>query len=502
MSIASLKRLEGLELLTTDQMYTADAAAVDAGVPSLALMEAAGTHVAREIRSRWTRCRTAVLCGPGNNGGDGFVVARLLRQAGWPVRLGLLGKVSDLKGDAAVNAARWQAAGGKVMPLGEEMADWAELAVDALFGAGLGRPLDGVGRAVLDFIARNKVPCVAIDLPSGIDGDTGGVLGTEKGLFAPQSALTVTFCRPKPAHVLLPGRDLCGEIVVSDIGIPSNVIKGINPRVVVNGPGLWSLPRIGATDHKYSRGHAVIFGSERMCGAARLAAAAARHSGAGLVTVAAPQAVKDIYLSDAPGLMFHPLDEDGAADVLFDQRRNAVLIGPGYGISGETRQLVPEILSSGRTTVLDAGALTSFASEPDTLCEAIKSAPNEVVLTPHVGEFNRLFPDTAPSEDRLTRARAAATKSGAVIVYKGSDTVIAHPNGAARISVNAPPWLATAGSGDVLAGLITGLTAQGVSAFDAASAGVWLQGEAAQLAGPGLLAEDLLQAIADVLPSN
>lgn len=490
--------LEGLTLLTTEQMYTADALAVQAGVTSLALMEAAGTHAARHIRARWSRRRTAVLCGPGNNGGDGFVIARLLRKAGWAVRVGLLGEESKLTGDAAVNAEHWRAVGGKIEPLSETLAEWADLGVDALFGAGLARPVDGLARAALASFEAQKVPLVAIDLPSGIDGNTGQVVGGDEG-YAACCSLTVTFFRPKPAHVLLPGRDRCGEVEVVDIGIPVGVLSSIAADTSVNGPELWSLPRLGSESHKYSRGHAVVFGSERMCGAARLASAAARHMGAGLVTVAAPKAARDIYLSDAPGLMFHPLDEDGAADVLFDRRRNAVLIGPGYGITAETRRVVSDILEAGRLTVLDAGALTSFASEPNTLFEAIKSSPGDVVITPHSGEFERLFADVAPGADRLTRARAAADRSGAVVVFKGSDTVIAHPSGHASVSVNAPPWLATAGSGDVLAGLITGAGAQGLSAFEAACAGVRIQGEAAHRAGAGLLAEDLLRCISEAL---
>lgn len=492
-------QIAGLEVLTTEQMYAADAGAVSAGVSSLALMEAAGTHVAREIRTRWPRKRTLVLCGPGNNGGDGFVIARLLRKAGWPVRVCLLGDASALKGDAAANAARWQAVGGKIEALSAELADWSELTVDALFGSGLTRPVDGPARALLEAVENRGLPTVAVDLPSGVSGNTGAVVGGDTG-FALTSDLTVTFFRPKPAHVMLPGRDLCGETVVVDIGIPDAVLETIQPTTATNSPALWTLPIVGSASHKYSRGHAVVFGSERMCGAARLAAAAARHVGAGLVTVAAPKAARDIYLSDAPGLMFHPLDGDGAADVLFDPRRNAVLIGPGYGITAETRRVVSDILRAGRTTVLDAGALTSFASEPQTLVQAIQKASGDVVLTPHLGEFEHLFADVAPGQDRLTRARAAAALSGAVVVFKGSDTVIADPEGRARISINAPPWLATAGSGDVLAGLVVGLAAQGLNAFDAASAGVWLQGEVGQKAGAGLLAEDLLASIAAVLP--
>lgn len=480
--------IQGQEVLTTAQMYRADAAAVAAGVPSLSLMEAAGYQVAREIRARWPRQRVAVLCGPGNNGGDGFVVARLLRKAGWPVRVGLLGDAQALKGDAAVNAARWHSVAGSIETLSADLVGWAGLAVDALFGAGLTRPLDGLALETVETLRKSAVPCVSIDVPSGIDGDTGRVLGGDDGI-APASLLTVTFFRPKPAHALLPGRDMCGDLVVADIGIPEAVLDSINPQAVINGPGVWSLPTRGAADHKYTRGHAVVFGSETMSGAACLAASAARRAGAGLVTAIAPAAARSVYLSHAPGLMF---EGDGTAQTaLADPRRNAVLVGPGYGIGPETCGQVTSVLAQGRATVVDADGLTSFSSRPEELFSAIQAATGDVVLTPHEGEFGSLF-GKLDDKDKLSRARDAAKTSGAVVVLKGSDTVIAAPDGRVAMSVNAPPWLATAGSGDVLSGLICGLLAQGMPAWEAACAGVWLHGEAGLLAGQGLIAEDLL----------
>jgi hydroxyethylthiazole kinase-like uncharacterized protein yjeF len=489
-------------VLTVEQMYAADAAAMTFGVPSLALMEAAGTHVARVIRGRWNKGRVVVLCGPGNNGGDGFVAARLLRQAGWPVRLGLLGDVSALKGDAATNATRWASCGGKTEPLCTELVDWADLALDALFGAGLSRALDGPARDVVGAVNAAALPCVAVDMPSGVSGDTGAVVGAVgQGGIAIDADVTVTFFRRKPGHVVLPGRDLCGAVELCDIGIPAAVLDDIKPGIEVNRPsesgGTWRIRQPASGDHKYARGHAVIFGSERMSGAARLAAAAARRIGAGLVTVAAPKIVRPIYLGDAPGLMFHVTDEDGTADVLFDPRRNAVAIGPGYGVGQTTRERVLEVLAAGRATVLDADALSSFKGHADTLFAAIEQCPGGAVLTPHVGEFERLFGSDG-GDDRVTRALKAAAISGAVIVLKGSDTVIASPAGVASVSDNAPPGLATAGSGDVLTGLITGLLAQGLSPWDAARAGVWVHGAAAG-DGIGLIAEDLIAAIPDVL---
>ncbi|NKB45562.1 MAG: NAD(P)H-hydrate dehydratase [Alphaproteobacteria bacterium] len=487
--------IQGQEVLTTAQMYAADAAAGAAGVSSLSLMEIAGFKVANEIRARWSRQRVAVLCGPGNNGGDGFVVARLLRKAGWPVRLGLLGDVATLKGDAAINAGRWVSGGGKVEELTAELALWGGLAVDALFGAGLSRPLDGIALEVVSALKRHQTPCVAIDMPSGVSGDTGRIIGENLEAWV-QSALTVTFFRPKPGHLLQPGRLMCGDLVVADIGIPAAVLDEIRPALVVNGPGPWALPEaFGPLTRKYHRGLSVIYGSADMSGAARLAAAAARRVGAGLVKVCAPEVARPIYMSNAPGLMF-----EAARDPLElpDQRATAVLLGPGFGVGADTRQKVLSLLEADRATVLDADALTSFANEPESLFSAIENCQADVVLTPHSGEFSTLF-GSAAGRDKLKVTQAAAAASGAVVVFKGSDTVIAAPEGMAAISVNAPPWLATAGSGDVLAGLICGLLAQGMLGWPAACAGVWLHGEAAQTVGQGLIAEDLVDAIPEIL---
>lgn len=487
--------IQGHSVLTTAQMYRADQAAEQCGIPSLSLMEAAGFQVDRAIRQRWPRCRTVVLCGPGNNGGDGFVIARLLRKAGWPVRLGLLGDASTLLGDAAVNAERWQAIGGKIEGLTEDLSDWGRLVVDALFGAGLSRPLDGAAATVIKALRQSQTPCIAVDIPSGVSGDTGAVVGGMEAA-ALSCALTVTFFRPKPGHIMLPGRDLCGELVVADIGIPGHVLGDLKPDIVVNGPGPWRLPEpLGSEDHKYKRGLALVYGSVKMSGAASLASASARRVGAGLVKVCAPKEARPLYLEEAPGLMFEAITD---SRFLADQRASSVLIGPGFGVGEGTMASVVGLLSGGRSIVLDADALTSFSEEAETLFSAIKSSGQDVVLTPHEGEFARLFGKNE-EVDKLTRARTAAKKSGAVVVFKGSDTVIAAPDDRAAMSVNAPPWLATAGSGDVLAGLICGLLAQGLTAWEAGCAGVWLHGEAAQQLGPGLIAEDLVDAIPEVL---
>ncbi|MFN3075539.1 MAG: NAD(P)H-hydrate dehydratase [Alphaproteobacteria bacterium] len=482
-----MRSSSGLELLSVEEMYRADRAAMDGGVPGPALMAAAGWAVARAVRRRFRPRPVAVLCGPGNNGGDGFVVARELSRAGWPVRLALFGSVETLTGDARWAASRWS---GPVLPMSESVLDGCGLVVDALFGAGLGRPLAGAAAVVVEALSRRDLPCIAIDVPSGVHGDTGEIL---EGL-AVRAQVTVTFFRRKPGHLLLPGRDRCGEVVVADIGIPKTVLDEIAPRTFANAPGPWTLPTPWAEGHKYSRGHAVVVGGGSMTGAARLAAEAARRIGAGLVTLAVPPEAVAIC-SIQPGNIVHPTpDAEALNTLLADRRKNAVLVGPGCGLGEATRQRVKMALGSGRGCVLDADALTSFRDDPETL---LNSIVGPCVLTPHDGEFQAVFGDIDGS--RLERAREAARRSGAVVLLKGSDTVIAAPDGMAAINGNAPPDLATAGSGDVLAGLVIGLMAQGMAPFSAACAAAWLHGEVGRHVGPGLIAEDLAPALGPVL---
>ena len=466
-------------LLTVAEMYRADQAAAAGGVPSLELMEAAGSAIAREIRARWTPRPTVVLCGPGNNGGDGFVVARLLASRGWPIRVGLLGSRAALKGDAAVNAARWT---GGVRPIEPALFERDPLVVDALFGAGLTRALDGVAAEAVEIINGRGLDCVAVDVPSGVAGDSGAVLGV-----APQCRLTVTFFRPKPGHWLLPGRALCGRLAVADIGIPASVLADIGPSAFINTPLLWRerfpWPTLGG--NKYSRGHAVILGGT-MTGAARLAADGARRIGAGLVTIVAPPDSAAIFAGGAPGtIIVSVADQNAFHAYIDDPRRNAVLIGPGAGVTVETRERVLATLASNKACVLDADALSVFADDPQPFYRALN--PN-CVLTPHEGEFSRIF---RLEGDKLTRTRAAAAEAGAVVLLKGADTVIAAPDGRIAININAPPDLATAGSGDVLAGMILGLLAARMEPFEAACAASWIHGSAAAAHGPGLIAEDL-----------
>lgn len=474
-----------LALLTTAQMYAADRAAMAGGAPGLDLMEAAGRAVAGAIRRRWSPRPVLVLAGPGNNGGDGYVAARLLAEAGWPVSVAALVPPQTLKGDAAIMAARWR---GSVIDPEDIEWDSIALVIDALFGAGLSKPVEGAARRMLERAEARGLPIVAVDVPSGVSGDTGMVLG-----YAPRAALTVTFFRAKPGHLLLPGRELCGTVEIAPIGIPDSVLEDIAPACWRNAPSLWldNLPAPHGGTHKYHRGHALILGGP-MTGAGRLAAQAARRIGAGLVSLAVPPGTAGIYAADHPGAIVQECPDAAAlADILRDPRRNALLAGPGAGPGDEVRDAVATVLATGRATVLDADAISAFAGEADALATLIRGP---CVLTPHEGEFARLFPDL--HGDRLGRARDAARALGAVLVLKGSDTVIAAPDGRAAINDNAPADMATAGAGDVLAGLVLGLLAQRMPAFEAAAAAVWLHGAAGGIAPAGLVAED----IADRLP--
>lgn len=481
-------------LLTTVQMAQADALAVASGVPSLTLMENAGRGVAEEIAKRHEPQRVRVLVGPGNNGGDGWVIARHLKAAGFEAVVEWLQDPAGLKGDAAEMARRWEGSASLVNP--QFFKD--ELVVDALFGAGLVRPLGGLAADVVACSNKIGACVVAVDVPSGLDGTTGAALGP-----AFKADLTVTFFRRKPGHVLMPGRALCGELVVRDIGIPETVLEEIAPTTWVNNKNLWqqAFPRPNLGAHKYTRGHTlVVSGGPWATGAARLAARGALRVGAGVVTVAAPTEALPVHAAHLTAIMLAECNDSvGLAALLVDQRKNAVVIGPGNGVGTATRANVAAALGTNAAVVLDADALTSFADEPGAL---FKLGRDRVVMTPHVGEFARLFPDThnaSPSLGRLEAARAAAGLAHMVVVLKGPDTIIASPDGRAAINENAPPWLATAGAGDVLAGFIGGLMAQGMPAFEAACAGVWLHGAAASQFGPGLIAEDLPEQLPGVL---
>jgi NAD(P)H-hydrate epimerase len=479
----------GREILSVAQMYAADAATIAGGVPGYRLMHNAGAAITREIRRRFVPAATVVLCGPGNNGGDGFVVARLLAAAGWPVRLALLGSRESLRGDAARAADDWR---GPVEDLRPEILRGAGIVVDALFGAGLQRPLEGVVRATVEALGRSPARVVAVDVPSGIHGDSGQVMGA-----GVRADLTVTFCRCKPGHLLLPGRMHCGTLVVADIGIPDEVVGGLGVTQRVNDPDAWlaHLPRRTPLSHKYVHGHAVVVGGGAdSSGAARLAARSALRAGAGLVTVACTPGALPVYAAHMTAVMVRPFaDGSGFEAILADPRKNAFLLGPGGGVGAETRTLVGHALAAGKLCVLDADALTSFADDPAGLFERIESP---CVLTPHEGEYASLFRHEG---DKLARARLAAEESGAVVILKGGDTVVAAPDGRVVIQASAPAALATAGSGDVLAGIVLGLVAQGMPAFEAAAAAVWIHAEAAANSTAGMISEDLVEELPSVL---
>ncbi|MFA7439172.1 NAD(P)H-hydrate dehydratase [Castellaniella sp.] len=475
-------------LLDPLQMAAADRAAMAAGVPGVRLMEAAGTAVAQAICARWSPRPVRVLCGPGNNGGDGFVAARLLQQAGWPVRLALWGDHAALRGDAAWAAGTWA---GPVEAAGPAFLQGAELVVDALLGAGLDRAPTGSLAVLLEAVRACAAPVCAVDVPTGLHGGSGQCPGV-----AVQAELTVTFFRRKPGHLLLPGRALCGAVVCADIGIPAGVLGALPVATWANHPDLWRAgfpwPSLGG--HKYRRGHVLVIGSAHMPGASRLACLAAARIGAGLVTLAVPAPAWAVQAGALTSVMVEPLPADGSLQAaLADGRRNALVIGPGLGRHARARRQVLDVLATGRPCVLDADALSAFEAQPGPLLAALHG---HCVLTPHEGEFARLF---GHAGDKLLRARAAARDCGAVVLLKGADTVIAAPDGAAVINDNAPPTLATGGTGDVLAGCVAGLLAAGMPAFQAACAAVWLHGLAADQLGWGLLAEDLPQALPKAL---
>jgi hydroxyethylthiazole kinase-like uncharacterized protein yjeF len=486
-----------IELLTTEEMAAADRLAIAAGTTGMELMENAGRAVADAVvrMPPIPMLPIAVVAGPGNNGGDGFVCARILAERGYRVRMFLFGEPADLQGDAAEAARRWP---GPVEPATSGVLEGCGLVVDALFGAGLNRPVEGAACAVIEAINASGLPVIAVDLPSGINGTSGAVMGA-----AVKATRSVTFFRRKPGHVLLPGRLHSGAVEAADIGIPNGVLDQVRPGTFANAPALWGdrfpIPQPGG--HKYRRGHAVVVSGDRShTGAARLAARGALRAGAGLVTIASPPDALAVNAASNLAVMVRAVD--GAkefVEFLADPRLNAIVLGPGGGIGPLMREMVLAALSGARAVVLDADALTSFADAPDTLFAATKArGGSPTVLTPHDGEFARLFSkndEAAENSPKCGRARAAAAASGAVVLLKGSDTVVASPQGRASITENAPPWLATAGSGDVLAGFVAGLLAQGMPAFEAASAATWLHGEAGSEAGPGLIAEDLPEAL-------
>jgi hydroxyethylthiazole kinase-like uncharacterized protein yjeF len=476
-----------LVLLTGAQMRVAERAAFARGLPSFDAMRRAGVAVADAIIARWPAASTGdvhVVCGPGNNGGDGFVVAATLRAAGYRVSVHAVRGKSDYAGDAGRAAETWHGEVLKPDPAKLAALDGSSIVVDALFGIGLDRALEGDAAALIEAINGADATVVAVDIASGVHADDGRVMGA-----AIQADLTVTFGWRKLGHVLQPGAAKCGEVVVADVGFTSADLSSASPACWLNAPALWSsaYPVPKPTEHKYQRGHALIVGGAVMTGAARLAARAARRVGVGLLTLAVPPEVWAIYAGDQPGAIVRAVaDRSAFAAIAGDERISALLVGSGLEPDGETAELVRTCVALTRPTVIDGGGLTVLAGD-----SALLEGRADIVLTPHEGEFGRLFPDLVARESKVDRALEAARRTGSVIVLKGSDTVIAGPDGMAIASDGAPPTLATAGSGDVLAGIITGLLGLHIPPFLAAAMGVWLHARAAVGVGLGLIAEDL-----------
>ncbi|MHA6288472.1 NAD(P)H-hydrate dehydratase [Maricaulis sp. CAU 1757] len=480
----------GGEILSTAAVGACDAHAESHGVSGWRLMQHAGAAVADAIIKRWAARDTLVLCGPGNNGGDGLVCAAQLRAAGWPVHVALLGQAHQLEGDARQALDAWN---GPVQAAEAAQPARHALVIDALFGAGLNRPLEGDPARLVRVIREAGMPCVAIDLPSGLRGDAET---DSTGLCAP-AELTVTFHRRKPAHVLQPAAGLCGEVIVADIGIPDSWRASVDPLAELNAPELWreALPRPGRTTHKHARGRLAVFsGPASSTGAARLAARAGLRAGAGLVMLASPPGAVLVNAAQETAVMVKRCDRPD--EFLEAMQADAAVVGPGLGLGAgpeaaeRVREQVMAALATSAGLVLDADALSAFTDVPEQLFDALRA---DDVLTPHEGEFQRLFGEL--EGHKIARAEAAAERAGCVVVLKGPDSVIAAPGRLARVNTHASPDLATAGSGDVLAGLIGGLVAQGMAPFEAASAAVWLHGDAALNLGRGLVAEDLVPAL-------
>lgn len=475
-------------LLTQDAMSALDTLVIQQGTDGLTFMRRAGAAVVSVIESAFPNpVSVVVLCGLGKNGGDGFIVAGLLQQKGWTVTCTVIGDAAQLSGPALQARADFP---GSLVTWSPDLLGSCSLIVDALFGIGLNRPLSTEYEVVIQAVNESRQPVVSIDMPSGIHADTGAALGQ-----AICAKTTVTFTRKKPGLLLLPGRIHAGEVIVADIGIEARVAATAITACAENHPSLWhdQVPRFGVEQHKYHHGHALVLGGGVMTGAARLAARAAQRSGAGLVTVAAPPYATLVYASNLDSVLVHPVTtiEDWCRQVE-DPRKNAILLGPGAGVSELLQAQVLAALATGKPVLLDADALTTFSAQPEKLFRALHA---QTVLTPHAGEFERLFGPQREFTDKLSLVARMARLVQCVVLLKGADTVIAAPDGRAVINTNAPPWLATAGSGDVLAGIITGLLAQGVEAFTAACIAVWLHGAAAQDFSPGMIAEDLVAAL-------
>jgi len=508
-----------MELVTAAEMRELDRATIEGRkTPSIRLMENAGQSVAREIERYFGPLRgktVTVVAGKGQNGGDGFVVARLLRRKTCKARVALLTSPSSLAGDAATNLKRFQKAGGRCHAVDKKSAlgsvlvpllHASDLLVDAIFGTGLNAPVKGIPASAITLMNESGRPIVAIDLPSGLDGDSGAVMGT-----AVTAALTVTLARPKRGLYLGVGPNHTGFIRVADIGIPDDLVAAAKiPVTLLQASDIRSLlPQRPRTAHKGTFGHAgIIAGSAGKTGAAAMAAMAALRVGTGLVTVAAPRSVSDVLETKLLEAMVVPVPETEARTLstqalepllAFAAVKTALAIGPGIGRHPETQALVHALLvGAKRPMVLDADGLNAVAGHTDILNRA--SGP--LILTPHPGEMARLLETTAAEiqRDRLGAASRLARERHVCVVLKGAGTIVATPDGRLAVNPTGNPGMATAGAGDVLTGILVGLLAQGLAPWDAVYAGVFLHGLAGDLVAieqgeAGMIAGDIIQAV-------
>jgi hydroxyethylthiazole kinase-like uncharacterized protein yjeF len=479
-------------LIEPDAVAKIDAACIRSGISGYGLMRAAGHAVAATALRLWPGARRfVILAGPGNNGGDGYVAAGLLTRDGAEVSLYQFLSAPPSTADAR---QALEDCGVEPHPLEAYAPTQGDVVIDAIFGAGLSRDLPARLGKLIERIEASGLPVLAVDTPSGIDGRTGNARGA-----AFTADVTVTFMALKPGQVLMPGRDHCGAIEIAEIGVPQRFVEQYASPIAINDPALWAgyaRPKNSAS-HKYAHGSLVVFsGAASHTGAGRLSAMAGLRSGAGLVTLASPCDALGANAAHLTAVMLREIDDrEALADWLSDARLNAFVLGPGFGIGEKAREFVH--LLKDRKLVLDADGITSFRDEPQELFDAFSESEPRLILTPHEGEFGRLFADIAADEkaSKVEKAIRAAARANAAVIFKGADTVIASPDGRAAINVNAPPWLATAGSGDVLAGILGALLAQGYPAYETACAAVWHHGEAANRAGKGLTAETLISHI-------
>ena len=483
------------EILTASEMKQVDRVAIEAGTPGFELIKRAGQAAAAQIAESIDPVPVLVICGRGHNGADGFVIAAELAARGWPVRLACLAKVTELKNDVALAARCFE---GKIEALNSNLGlKDTQLIIDAVFGTGFQGALDPELVTLFDKIRTKKLPVIAIDVPSGMAATSGDIA---EGTL--QATLTLTFCRRKVAHMLYPARSFCGRIVKCDIGIGDDMVAGIGSQTLENHPALWltTLPVPDNSSHKYTRGHAAVFGGTHRTGAAALAALAAQRAGCGVVSILCPPAAVLGYRLIQPSLLVDEWsDEDEFKALVSNPRLSSFVLGPGAlpskGGEEDLRRLTIDVIATHKPVVFDGDIFRAFEHQAPQFFAQLSA--DKHILTPHAGEFRRMF--GTPDGSKLEQARTAAQKANAVIVYKGADTVIAAPDGTAVIDVSGPPTLATAGSGDVLAGLIAGFAAQGMQPFFAACAGVWFQAQSARLHGPGLVAEDIISHIPQVV---